>query len=127
MATQLGIDELLTIKSEIEIEIEKYGSDLTILSRTSADDIDDFGQPIFTEGSSVTISAVPYNNTPYNILFNNTAALNDGETRVIVNGDADIQMNDKLTFQGNDYKVVDYEIYGAANINVALDLRIGRV
>ena len=127
MANAEGIAEISSAKAEISDALDTYGSTLIITPRTDSTTIDIYGQPIFTASSTTTTVGVLFNNSQFRALFNSSAVLQSVETQIIVKGDEVIKKNDYISFQSKNYKIIDYELYNVANINIAISLRVGLV
>lgn len=130
MATIEGTNEFLEVKEEVKDVLETYGFTITVTSRDATGTTNDWGEIEFTTGTPETFSGVLYDYSPLNLLFQNSAVLNDGETRIIV-GDVSINKSDYIETTGvsgnvQRYKVIEKEIFGGADVVVAQSLRVGR-
>lgn len=121
------MSKLDKIRTKIANKVfNKIGSTATLYSVQSST-IDKWGDATTTYSSGTSITIVPYNIISSRVSFEKFGDLKDGELDIVYSYDTSISPEDKITFDGVDYRVMQIEKYYYSDGVLAYVARIKKI
>ena len=115
-----------SIQSKLNVKIfSKFGSNVSV-STVASSTLNSYGDATPTYATAVTEVAVPYNQVTGRS-WESFGDLNVDELDIIFKHTADVNLDDKITFGGIDYKVIRKEQYPYDGDNLAILVRIAKI
>jgi len=106
------------VKAQIESQIISsttgLGSTLTITPITQTKNA--YGAYDDTEGTPVTVDAVPSRNFKYKLLSNQFKEVNDGDLSLVVSSDTSFNIEDRFTWQSKNYRIMSRQEVPLQNV-----------
>ncbi len=115
-----------SIQNKLNVKIfNKFGSDITI-ENVSSSSLNNYGDANITYSAGVTAVGVPYNQIAGRS-WESFGDLNEGDIDIIFKYTETINIDDRVTFGGVQYKVVRREDYPYDNSNLAILVRVAKI
>jgi len=116
-------------KNKVDGVINKYGSNVTMVTKTISGTLDDWGEPVISSTASVTIKAVKDQNVIKQLARQSAGRVKGASASLIVKSDVTVdERTTRFTFDGQNYIVLgvqSLEMSGevlAQIIDVAVEL-----
>ena len=113
-----------SIRNRLKIQVfDKLGSNCT-LTKLSSKTYNDYGDLETQTETSSTVKFVPYNLIEPNKTFNAFGQLNEGETDAVFSYDTTFNIDDKVVFNNETYRIRQIEDYILQGVTVAFVVRL---
>ena len=117
----------MSIKTQIDGIIDKYGTDVTVISNTISSELDEWGEPVITDSSSTSIKAVKDRDLVSQLTLQSTGRVTSAGSVLIVKAEETFDIRaDKINYSGQDYNITSVQELELSNELLAQILEIAK-